>query len=202
MNRNREVKAFLDRTPARRVAASPLARDALGQSAIELASIEIAKAIATGFRTDLNDHIVSLDLLGSTIARHYVAARPQCPACGRKALRDPRRAPVPVELGAGGKAGHDQRGVPVRFVAGHGRAFPQAREPAHRRGLAARADRRRPAHEHQLFRHTQFLRPPRDGRPAQVGTERRQFRQGRHVRAGRSQRAHGGDRALFRNLSG
>ena len=103
MNRNREVKAFLDRTPARRVAASPLARDALGQSAIGLASIEIAKAIATGFRTDLNDHIVSLDLLGSTVARHYVAARPQCPACGRKTLRDPHRAPVPVELGAGGK---------------------------------------------------------------------------------------------------
>ena len=103
MNRNREVKAFLDRTPARRVAASPLARDAFGQSGIGLASIEIAKAIATDFRTDLNDHIVSLDLLGSTIARHYVAARPQCPACGRKSLRDPRRAPVPVELGAGGK---------------------------------------------------------------------------------------------------
>src|SRR6476619_4952646 len=99
MNRNREVKAFRDRTPARRVAASPLARDPLGQSAIGLASIEIAKAIATGFRTDLNDHIVSLDLLGSTVARHYVAARPQCPACGRKTLRDPHRAPVPVELG-------------------------------------------------------------------------------------------------------
>jgi ribosomal protein S12 methylthiotransferase accessory factor len=103
MNRNREVKAFLDRKQARRVAASPLARDPLGQSAIDLASTEIAKAIATGFRTDLNDHIVSLDLLGSTIARHYVAARPQCPACGRKALRDPRRAPAPVELGGGGK---------------------------------------------------------------------------------------------------
>src|SRR6476660_6043230 len=103
MNRNREVKAFLDREQARRVAASPLVRDPFGQSAIDLASTEIAKAIATGFRTDLNGHIVSLDLLGSTIARHYVAARPQCPACGRKALRDPRRAPVPVEIGAGGK---------------------------------------------------------------------------------------------------
>jgi len=103
MNRNREVKAFLDRKQARRVAASPLARDPFGQSAIDLASTEIAKAIATGFRTDLNHHIVSLDLLGSTIARHYVAARPQCPACGRKALRDPRRAPAPVELGGGGK---------------------------------------------------------------------------------------------------
>jgi oxazoline/thiazoline synthase len=103
MKRNREIKAFLDRRQARRVAASPLARDVFGQSPIQLAAIEIAKAIATDFRTDLRDHIISLDLLGSTIVRHYVAHRPQCPSCGSKKLRDPRRAPEPVELGAGGK---------------------------------------------------------------------------------------------------
>jgi ribosomal protein S12 methylthiotransferase accessory factor len=103
MERNREIKALLDRRHARRVATSPLARDMLGQSGIELAAVEIAKAIATDFRTDLRDHIISLDLLGSTIARHYVPARPQCPACGRKELRNPRRAPTPVALGAGGK---------------------------------------------------------------------------------------------------
>jgi oxazoline/thiazoline synthase len=103
MNRNREVKALLDRRSARRVAVSPLARDMLGQSGVQLAAVEIAKAIATDFRTDLCDHIISLDLLGSTIARHYVAARPQCPACGSKELRDPYRAPVPVELGGSGK---------------------------------------------------------------------------------------------------
>jgi len=103
MKRNREIKAFLDRRQAHRVAASPLARSAFGQGAIELAAIEVAKAIATDFRTDLRDHIISLDLLGSTIVRHYVAHRPQCPSCGSKKLRDPRRAPVPVELGAGGK---------------------------------------------------------------------------------------------------
>ena len=51
----------------------------------------------------MSDHIISLDLLGATIAKHYVAARPQCPSCGRKKLRDPRRAPVPIELGAGSK---------------------------------------------------------------------------------------------------
>ena len=103
MKRNREVKALLDRRQARCVAVSPLARHTFGQSAIQLAAVEIAKAIATDFRTELSDHIISLDLLGSTIVKHYVAARPQCPSCGRKKLRDPRRAPVPVELGAGGK---------------------------------------------------------------------------------------------------
>jgi ribosomal protein S12 methylthiotransferase accessory factor len=103
MQRNREIRALIDRVPARRLAASPLARETLGQSGIELAAVEIAKAIATEFRTDLSDHIISLDLLGSTIARHYVPARPQCPVCGRKKLRDPRRAPMPIDLGDGGK---------------------------------------------------------------------------------------------------
>jgi oxazoline/thiazoline synthase len=102
MRRNREVKAMLERGQARRVAVSPLARHTIGQSAVQLAAIEIAKAIATDFRTDLRDHVISLDLTGSTIVRHYVAARPQCPSCGRKKLRDPKRAPAPLELGAGG----------------------------------------------------------------------------------------------------
>jgi bacteriocin biosynthesis cyclodehydratase domain-containing protein len=103
MIRNREVKGFLDRGAARAVAVSPLVRDTLGQSGIQLAAVEIAKAIATGFRTDLRDHIVSLDLLGSNIVKHYVAHRPQCPTCGNKKLRNPRRAPVPIEIGPGAK---------------------------------------------------------------------------------------------------
>jgi bacteriocin biosynthesis cyclodehydratase domain-containing protein len=103
MKRNREVKALLNRRQAVCVAVSPLAQQALGQSAIQLAALEIAKAIATDFRTQLSDQIISLDLLGSTIEKHHVPARPQCPSCGRKKLRDPRRAPAPVELDAGGK---------------------------------------------------------------------------------------------------
>ena len=103
MKRTREVRALLDRKQARCVAVSPLRRDTLGQSGIQLAAIEIAKAIATDFRTPLTDHVISLDLLGATIVKHYLAARPQCPSCGNKKLRDPRRAPVPVELAAGTK---------------------------------------------------------------------------------------------------
>ena len=103
MKRNREVKALLDRREARCVAVSPLVHETIGASAIQLAAAEIAKAIATDFRTQLSDHIISLDLTGSTIVKHYVAARPQCPSCGLKKLRNPRRAPAPVELGAGGK---------------------------------------------------------------------------------------------------
>jgi oxazoline/thiazoline synthase len=103
MKRNREVKAMLDRRQARPVVISPLAQQTFGQSSVQLAAVEIAKAIATDFRTQLGDQIISLDLLGSTIVKHHVATRPQCPSCGHKKLRDPRRAPAPVELGAGGK---------------------------------------------------------------------------------------------------
>jgi bacteriocin biosynthesis cyclodehydratase domain-containing protein len=103
MIRNREVKGFLDRGSAPPVVLSPLARNTLGQSAIQFAALEVAKAVATGFRTELNDHIISHDLLGSSIVKHYVAARPQCPTCGSKKLRNPRRVPVPIELGPGAK---------------------------------------------------------------------------------------------------
>jgi ribosomal protein S12 methylthiotransferase accessory factor len=103
MIRNREVRGFLGRAHARRIAASPLARSTLGQSGVQLAALEIAKAIATDFRTDLKDHVISLDLTGSAIQRHHVAARPQCQVCGRKALRDWNRSPPPVVLGEGAK---------------------------------------------------------------------------------------------------
>src|SRR5579863_2572209 len=101
MIRNREIKGFLDRVEAHAISSSPLIHHPLGQGAIPFAALEIAKAIASGFRTDLNNHIISHDLLGSTTVKHYVAHRPQCPTCGSKKLRDPRRAPTPIELGPG-----------------------------------------------------------------------------------------------------
>lgn len=103
MIRNREIKGFLARGPAEAVAVSPLARNTLGQTAIQFAAVEIAKAIASGFRTDLRDHIASFDLMGATIAKHYVAHRPQCLTCGSKKLQNPRRAPQPIEIGPGSK---------------------------------------------------------------------------------------------------
>jgi oxazoline/thiazoline synthase len=101
---NRQVKAFLDRTEARCVAASPLGKNLLGSSAIGLAATEIAKAIASGFRTDLRHHLVSLDLLSSMLVRHHVPVRPQCPSCGSKQARDLDRPPLPVRLRVGGKS--------------------------------------------------------------------------------------------------
>ena len=163
MKRNREVKALLNRGPGRCVAVSPLARNSLGRSSVQLAAVEIAKAIATEFRTPLSDHIVSLDLLGATIVKHYVTARPQCPSCGRKKLRDPSRAPIPVELGAGGKLVMTSGGYRTVSPEGHGCTFPKAREPPYRRGLASRTYRSRFAPEHQLLCCTQFFGARQDG---------------------------------------
>jgi ribosomal protein S12 methylthiotransferase accessory factor len=103
MIRNREIKGFLDRGGAQPVAVSPLVRNTFGQSAIQFAAVEIAKAIASGFRTDLRDHIASFDLMGATITKHYVAHRPQCPTCGARKLQNPRRAPQPIVNGPGAK---------------------------------------------------------------------------------------------------
>jgi oxazoline/thiazoline synthase len=103
MIRNREIKGFLDRGPARPVAVSPLVNDTVGQTAIHFAAVEITKAIASGFRTDLRDHIASFDLTGAVIAKHYVAQRPQCPTCGSKKLQSPRRAATPIEIAEGRK---------------------------------------------------------------------------------------------------
>jgi len=103
MRLNREVRSLLDRKGARRLMVSPLARRPFGQAGVGLAAVELVKAIGTGFKTVLSDHVVSLDLLGASVAKHYVGRRPQCPACGKKKLRDPRRAPAPIELGADDK---------------------------------------------------------------------------------------------------
>ncbi|KJC53709.1 hypothetical protein UB31_06740 [Bradyrhizobium sp. LTSP849] len=103
MIRNREIKGFLDREQARAVAVSSLVSDSVGQTAIHFAAVEIAKAIASGFRTDLHDHIASFDLAGAVIAKHYVARRPQCPTCGSRKLNNPSRSPTPVEIAEGKK---------------------------------------------------------------------------------------------------
>lgn len=103
MIRNREIKGFLDRGQVQPIAVSPLVNDTVGQSAIHFAAVEIAKAIASGFRTDLCDHIASLDLTGSVVAKHFVARRPQCHTCGSKKLKSPRRAAAPIEIAEGSK---------------------------------------------------------------------------------------------------
>src|SRR6185503_7392485 len=82
---------------------SPLVNDTVGHTAFHFAAVEITKAIASGFRTDLGNHVASLDLTGAVIAKHFVTRRPQCATCGSKKLQNPRRAATPIEIAEGSK---------------------------------------------------------------------------------------------------
>ena len=133
MIRNREIKGFLDRGPARAVAVSPLTRQPLGQTAIQFAALEVAKAIASGFRTELNNHIISHDLFGASTMKHYVATRPQCPTCGKRAAARPA-AVAGADRGQGQRqTGDDQRRLSLGVGARHrgaSTASMSARSPA------------------------------------------------------------------------
>ena len=61
---------------------------------LNFGALEISKAIASGFRTELTDSIVSLDLRGMEARRHRLGRRPQCSICGDRRLRDPGRQPA------------------------------------------------------------------------------------------------------------
>ena len=89
MIRNREIKGFLDRAEAQTVAESPLVQNTFGQSAIQFAAVEIAKAIASGFRTDLRDHIASFDLMGATVTKHYRGAPSAMPDLRQQEAAEP-----------------------------------------------------------------------------------------------------------------
>jgi len=113
MYTHREVKGFLDRGPARRRRGSPLAATRLANRH-PACRVEIAKAIATGFRTDLREHIVSFDRWVRPSRKHYVGpARNVRPAAARAA------GPAP-SAGADRawrrrQADDDQRRLPDRY---------------------------------------------------------------------------------------
>ena len=173
MKWNRQIKAFLDRAQARCIAASPLSKNVFTQSAIGLAAIEISKAIASGFRTDLHQHIVSLELLGSTVMRHYVPARPQCPSCGNNELRDPARAPAPIRLRVGGKLVMTSGGY--RSVAPADTVARFRRHVSALTGVVSHLERIKSEHplDLQLSFKTQFRATSRNHRRARGRTKRR-----------------------------
>ena len=90
--------------------------------------------------------------MGATIAKHYVAHRPQCPTCGSKKLQNPRRAPQPIEISAGAKLIMTSGGY--RTVSSRATVARYRKHVSPLTGVVtqARADRSRPADEHQFFR--------------------------------------------------
>ena len=99
MARNREVKALLDRRQARRVAVSPLARQPFGQSAHPAGGgrdrqsdrHRLPHRVARSHCQPRPDGLDASSSISSRPARNVRLA-------ASKKLRDPRRAPVPIEL--------------------------------------------------------------------------------------------------------
>ncbi|MGY4329279.1 bacteriocin biosynthesis cyclodehydratase domain-containing protein [Bradyrhizobium sp. LB7.2] len=202
MIRNREIKGFLDRGVAQAVAISPLVSDTVGQTGIHFAAVEIAKAIASGFRTDLSDHIASFDLTGAAIVKHYVAKRPQCSTCGSKKLRNPRRAAVPIEIAEGRKLVMTSGGY--RTVTSRATVARYRKHVSPLTGVVSRLERIEadlPMNTN-FFAHHNFSAPAWNVDQLRSGLSGRQLRQGLHGRAGRGQRADGSDRALLGHFPG
>ena len=182
--------------------ASPLGKNVLARSAIGLAAIEIAKAVASGFRTDLHHHVVSLDLLASTVVRHHVPARPQCPSCGSRELRDPARVAAPIRLRVGGRAVMTSRGyrsvAPAETVA----RFRKHVSPL--TGVVSQLERiksEQPADFGFLARHNFSPRPEALDAP-QARLIGDSYGKGSTAERVRSKRADAGHRTLLRDIPG
>jgi ribosomal protein S12 methylthiotransferase accessory factor len=95
LRRNRQVEKFVARASTGHLYRTGLPNQILNPAAVELIAIEIAKAIASAFRTPLTEYALSFDLCGGEIVRHFVTRRPQCPACGSANISSPRE-PTPL----------------------------------------------------------------------------------------------------------
>ena len=152
MRRNREIRGMLDRSGACVVSVSPLARQPFGQNRNPACRRRNCK----GDRHRLCDGLERSHHQPRSAGRgHREALRGGAAAMSElRPQETARSAPGPGADRARRRwqAGHDQRRIPDRFAARHGGAFPQARQPAHRRGFGTRTDRSRRADEHQLPR--------------------------------------------------
>ena len=77
-------------------AAEPAVLDAL----YGLIAAEIAKWLVLGEAAPIHERAISVDVGRFASAHHRVVRRPQCPACGDKALNRPDRPPLPLRLRA------------------------------------------------------------------------------------------------------
>ena len=121
--------------------------------------------------------------MGSTIAKHYVVRRPQCPTCGSKKLKNPRRAPAPIELGPGAKLVMTSGGY--RTISSRATVARFRKHVSPLTGVVTRLERidvDLPMNTNFYAQHN-FSGAGPERRPAQIGTDRRQFRQRQHRRA-------------------
>ena len=101
---HKEVHNFLRNFAGEETAFKPFAAEpAVLEALYGLISAEIVKWLVLGEAAPIHDHAVAMNTGTFASSRHRVMRRPQCPACGDKALYRPDRAPVPVSLKASPK---------------------------------------------------------------------------------------------------
>jgi ribosomal protein S12 methylthiotransferase accessory factor len=98
---NRQAEAYVARrTGSERPIRTARARaHAPTRYALHLVAVAVERWVVTGAPPeDLRGRLATRDLLSWKGDAHQVVRRPQCPACGQAALRDPDRVPAPVAL--------------------------------------------------------------------------------------------------------
>ena len=194
----------LRRTGAGRCRVTPGEREASDRAQFNFAAVEIAKAIASGFGTDMRDHIAEprSDRRGGYQALCRAAAAMPTPAAARNCTA-PRRAAKPIEIAEGSKLIMTSGGY--RTVTSGATVARFRKHVSPLTGVVTRLERIEvdlPMNTNFSRRITISPRRPNKRRSAPVRTERRQLRQGLDRRTGRSERVDGVDRALFGDFPG
>ena len=101
---NRDVDQFVQAATGRTAPyASPIAFPPSVDLGLSLAAAEVAKYVALGANEVLTGKVLTFHTGLLQTTHHTLVKRPQCPACGAPADRDPEREPSPIELVSGQK---------------------------------------------------------------------------------------------------
>ena len=109
---HQEVHSFLRNFAGEGAAFKPFAAEpAVLEALYRLIAAEIIKWVVLAEAAPVHEHAVAVDVGTLATSRHRVVRRPQCPACGDRALHRPDRPPVPVSLKASPQAHRNSGGV-------------------------------------------------------------------------------------------
>ena len=109
---HQEVHGFLRSVAGEEAAFRPFAADpAVLEALYGLMAAEIIKWLVLDEGAPIHEHAITLDVGTFASSRHRVMRRPQCRACGDKALYQPDRAPVPLRLQPSPKAHRSSGGA-------------------------------------------------------------------------------------------
>ena len=109
---HKEAHQFLRHVAGEDAAFKPFAAEPVALEAVYgLVSAEIVKWLVLDEAAPIHGRAVSMQVGTFASTLHIVLRRPQCPACGNKALYRPDRAPVPVCLKASPKLHRNSGGA-------------------------------------------------------------------------------------------